>query len=152
MKKLILVSLILLSSQMAMAVNWVEMPSDGRNGRIMIDVDSVKKHYFSHKSKRFYLTAWIKRIYPNIQIASNGKSYNISREFMYFDCENRKSMLGEIINYYNSDNQAVESGRFYVNTTSSSDWGNVVPETAGEARLHLACDAYEIGTKYGYQF
>ncbi len=152
MKKLILASLLLASSQMAMAVNWFENPSNPENPqKLFIDLDSIQKHQFGH-SQDFYITAWVKVIHPNNRVASNGQIYNTLTILSYFDCKNRKIADEEFIGYYNDNRNAVSYEKYNINKYSSASWTNVVPNTMGEALFYMGCDAYEIGTKHGFQF
>lgn len=152
MKKLMLASFLLSFCQMAMAVNWFANPNNPDNAmQIFIDLDSVQKHHFKNK-KDFYLTAWIKTVSQNDRVASNGQLYNTVTVFTYFDCKNRKTADEEILGYYRNYTNAVSYEKYNVNKTSSATWRRVAPNTMSEALLHMACDAYEIGSKYGYQF
>ena len=152
MKKIILMTLLLASSQMAMAVNWFENPSNPQNPqKLFIDLDSVQKHQFSN-SRDYYITAWVKVIHPNNRVASNGQVYNTLTIFSYFDCKNRKMTDEELIGYYDSNRNAVSYEKYNINKHSSANWTNVAPNTMGEALFYMGCDAYEIGTKYGYKF
>lgn len=45
MKKLVLAGLLFVSNQMAVAVNWVENPSNVGNGTMFVDIDSIKKQF-----------------------------------------------------------------------------------------------------------
>lgn len=65
MKKLILAGLILASSQMVMAVNWVDtgVINQINGSRSYIDVDSVKIHRFDGSNKK-YITFWHKKNLP----------------------------------------------------------------------------------------
>lgn len=152
MRKFILVGLILISSQMVMAVNWFENPSNPNNPqKLFIDLDSIQKHQFSN-GRDHYLTAWVKVVYPNNKFASNGQPYNTLTIFKYLDCKNRKMADEEFIGYYGNNRNAVSYEKYNINKNSSSSWTRVVPNSMGEALFYMGCDAYKIGTKYGYQF
>lgn len=66
MKKLILLGLLLSSSQVAMAVNWVNTGVTGEQKQIIwIDIDSISGYYFNNYDKNnYYVTAWLKFDYP----------------------------------------------------------------------------------------
>lgn len=150
MKKLVLASLILASSQMAVAVNWVENPSNVGNGTMFIDIDSIKKHYFPN-NKGFYLTAWIRNVSPIVKYV-DGKPYNIKHIFMYIDCNNEKSSFEEIVGYYNNNINPVAHERYNVIKHSSDSWSRFPPTTLGAEEIKAVCNAYQIGLQYGYQF
>lgn len=152
MKKLVLASLFLAVSQMTMAVNWFENPSNPQNPqKLFIDLDSVQKHQFSN-SRDYYITAWVKVIHPNNRVAYNGQVYNTLSIFSYFDCKNRKMADEIFLGYYGNNRNVVSYEKYNINKNSSENWTKVAPNTMGEALFHMGCDAYEIGTKYGYQF
>ena len=71
MKKLILLSLLLASNQMAIAANWIPSQSSSVQHKetTHIDWDSIKGYYFnSYDKNNYYVNAWVKR---TIQLLKN---------------------------------------------------------------------------------
>lgn len=142
MKKLIFTSLLLVSSQMAMAVNWVDtgVISQIDGGRTFVDVDSVRVHYFNG-SKNKYITFWRKKIYPNAQIW-NGKYYVDSTTFRYFDCQNKKFNFSDTY-YFNSQGVTVHQENTVIDTRSSNNWYRSPPNSVGDLEMQQVCSYFK---------
>ncbi len=142
MKKLILASLILTSSQMVMAVNWVDtgVINQINGSKSYIDVDSVKTHRFDGSNKK-YITFWHKQIYPNVQ-KWNNKYYIDSTTFKYFDCQNERLNFSDIY-YFNSQNIMVHQETAIIDTSSSKSWYGVPPNSVGDLEMKQICTYFK---------
>lgn len=141
MKKLMLASLILASSQMARAVNWVDtgVINQVNGSRSFVDVDSVKVYKFS-QSKGKYITFWHKKIYPNMQFW-NGKSYIDVTKFMYYDCQNRKYNFDDLI-HFDVNGIPSHQAKAFVGIGSSNTWYNSPPNSVGDLELTQICNYF----------
>lgn len=145
MKKLILAGLILTSSQMAMAVNWIDTGIIGGEdkGKNYIDWDTLHGNYFNNYNKNsYYVTAWVKTNYPVAQKLRDGRLYKERRELWYIDCQNRKTITGDAAVYNAS--KLVFSASHYVPVFSSDNWNKVIPDTVGEGLMKSICDFYSL--------
>lgn len=142
MKKLILVSLLLASSQMAMAVNWIDtgVINQVNGSRSFVDVDSVKVYNFG-ETKQKYITFWHKKIYPNTQIW-NGKYYIDITKFMYFDCQNKKFNF-DFLGHYDANGNLNHQERAFVDTSSSNTWYNSPPNSVGDLEINQVCNYFK---------
>lgn len=145
MKKLMLLSLFLVSSQVAMAVNWVLLGIGEANGeKIYTDYDSIKSYYFNNKSDN-YITVWTKTEYQTDRLSNNNQPYRTKLTLDYLDCKNQKWDFSYVI-YHNKNGKVVDYTEKYVDTNSSSGWKIVVPETLGQLRLNWTC--FDYNNKY----
>lgn len=153
MKKLILASVILASSQMAMAANWVPtgVSSNIDKETIEIDFDSISAYYFnSYDKSSYYVTAWIKMNYPTAQKLKDGKLYRQTKELWYVDCLGKRITWGDMAGYTSNGNLVWSDQNSYVSTYSSSNWNRVIPDTVGDGLAKFICLAYDIKTNPNY--
>lgn len=153
MKKLILAGLILASSQMAMAANWVPtgVNSNINKETIEIDFDSISAYYFnSYDKSSYYVTAWIKINYPTDQKLKDGKLYRQTKELSYVDCLGKRITRGDVAVYTSNGNLVWSDQNSYVSTYSSSNWDRVIPDTVGDGLAKFICLAYDIKTNPNY--
>lgn len=152
MKKLILVGLILVSSQMAVAVNWVNAYASSVDGNetTYVDLDSIQGFYFnSYDKSGYYVTAWVKKIYPTAQKLHNGKLYREEKSFWYVDCLNNKFNIEEAI-YHTSTGRFVDSQKVYISKYSSDNWDRISPDSIGHSISNAICIGYNIKTNPNY--
>lgn len=149
MKKLMLASLILASSQMAMAVNWVPLQyANVYKDNYYIDFDSVRGNYFNiHDKSNFYVTAWTKTVYSEYLTFPNGKQYNRLVALEYIDCIRDRATISEIHRYSISGN-SVGSTKTDINIQSSDSWDKIIPDTAGYALAKEICSIYQFKQFY----
>ncbi|ELA08058.1 hypothetical protein MOMA_05841 [Moraxella macacae 0408225] len=152
MKKLMLASLLLISSQMTMAADWALVGTGMAGKKISIDNDSIQGYYFNGYDKdKYYVTAWVKYNYPKLQTIPSGKSkgkkYKEDRSFWYADCLNNKHNIGEI-HYYSVSGAVVHSEKYYVSTSSSDSWERIIPDTVGEKITERMCAIYQLKQSY----
>lgn len=144
MKKLILLSLLLASNQMAMAANWIPSQSSSTEHKetTHIDWDSIKGYYFnSYDKNNYYVNAWVKKNYPTAQRLTNGKLYREEKLFLYVDCLNQKMQISEI-HFHTSTGSYVGGQTNYVSNYSSSNWDRIVPGSVGETIATEICSMY----------
>ena len=134
MKKLILLSLLLASNQMAMAANWIPSQSSSVQHKetTHIDWDSIKGYYFNSYDKNNYSTA---------QKLTNGKLYREEKSFWYVDCLNQKMQISES-HFHTSTGEYVGSQTDYISNYSSSNWNRIVPGSVGETIATDICLYY----------
>lgn len=145
MKKLVLVSLLLAVSQMAVGANWVLLGISEEEGeKIYTDYDSIKPYYFNNKSD-YYITVWTKTEYQTDRIFNNNQYYRTKLTLDYLDCKNQKWDFSHII-YHNKNGGVVTSTEKYVDINSSNSWKITAPETVGQLRLDWVC--YDYKRKY----
>lgn len=152
MKKLILASLILASSQMAMAVNWINAYSSSAEGNetTYIDFDSIQGYHFNNYDKtNYYVTSWVKKVYPTAQKLNNGKLYREEKSYWYVDCLNKKIILEESI-YYTSTGKFVGNQKDYISKYSSDNWHRVAPDSVGHTISNVICIGYYVKTNPNY--
>lgn len=144
MKKLILVGLILVSSQMAVGANWVLSSSNTINQTTYIDFDSIKGHYFDNGGRsKYYVTAWQRTLYHKDQRLSDGSYYNWDQALWYIDCIDEKWQIGDVVYYKDSD--VIWSGKVsYFSTYSSSNWNKAIPDTVAEQMIKEVCSLYQL--------
>ncbi|OBX84032.1 surface-adhesin E family protein [Moraxella nonliquefaciens] len=150
MKKLILLGLLLSSSQVAMAVNWVNTGVTGEQKQIIwIDIDSISGYYFNNYDKNnYYVTAWLKFDYPTSQKLRDGRSYHQVKELWYFDCLAGKSNYGDVVFYASNGNLVVSGKNNHLSTYSSSNWDRIVPDTVADGLSKTTCNFYNIKSAY----
>lgn len=150
MKKLMLAGLILASSQMAVAVNWVStgVSSDVHKETNQVDYDSISAYHFnSYDKDSYYVTAWVKTDYPTAQKLNNGKLYRQVKGLWYVDCLGKRMTWGDTV-YYASNGNLVDSYQnSYINTYSSSNWNRAIPDSIGETVSKFICLAYDVKSK-----
>lgn len=162
MKKLILASLILASSQMAMAANWVYIGQDiktlidiKQNGEIVygtsdvyIDKDSIM--FKAMPDGRPYISVWGKTIYKEPFVARIGKSvYHVYqfKSISYYDCKNKTWDSG-YIGAYDKDGNIIPDNNLtftIMNTKRLKDnfipnnWLRIIPDTQLERTFNSVC-------------
>lgn len=152
MKKLMLAGLILASSQMAMAVNWINAYSSSVEGNetTYVDFDSIQRFYFnSYDKTNYYVTAWVKKEYPTAQKLNNGKSYRQEKTYWYVDCLSHKYAIEQAV-YHTSAGKLVDTQKDYVSTHSSGNWLRVVPDSVGHTISNAICIGYNVKTNPNY--
>lgn len=151
MKKLILASLILASSQYALSATWVPtgISSNVNKETIEIDFDSISAYYFnSYDKSSYYVTAWLKFDYPTTQKLRDGRLYRQTKELWYVDCLGKRIVRGDTAVYTNNGNLVWSNQNSYVSTYSSSNWDKVIPDTVGDGLLKTVCNFYYIKSTY----
>lgn len=145
MKKFILASLILASSQVAMAANWVNSYASSIEDKetTYIDFDSIQGYYFNNYDKtNYYVTAWVKSIFNSDKILVNhGGKYRKRVDLWYIDCINKKATQSDMI-FYNNSGKLIFNGSMPVDTYSSSHWNKIVPGSIGEQLAKEICSIY----------
>lgn len=141
MKKLILASLILVSSQMAMAVNWIDvgLSSKRDNEKTYIDLDTFGAVKIN---QNIYVSAWVKQDYPVLRRLPDGRVYSSETTLNYFDCDYRKWLIVEQYRYYNGG--VIWSAKTQHSLFSSQNWDTAIPNSIGEALLEEVCTSYSI--------
>lgn len=152
MKKFILASLILASSQMAVAVYWINAYAGSAEHKetTYIDLDSIQGFYFNSYDKNgYYVTAWVKKVYPTAQKLNNGKLYREEKSYWYVDCLNHKFTVEEAI-YHTSKGKFVGSQKDYISKYSSDNWSRIVPDSVGHTISNAICIVYDVKTNPNY--
>lgn len=146
MKKLVLASLILVSSQMAVGANWVLSQASSKDDReiVHIDFDSVQGYYFNGYDKNnYYVTSWIKSDFSADKIlVSHGGKYRQRLDLWHIDCINKKTTTAHMV-FYDSLGKLVFNSNGYV-----TDWNRVVPGSIGEQIATEVCDIYQFKLSY----
>lgn len=161
MKKLILASILLASSQVAMAVNWVYIGQNNRSflgtnqnremvygtSHSYIDKDSVLIKKIPNGSP--YISVWINTRYPKPFLGIQGyemEAYQF-KSLIYFDCNNRSVATGYMSAYDknghlitpNSLDFIVRNNNLLKSDFVPNDWKKVVPDTITERKLNTVC-------------
>lgn len=146
MKKLVLASLFLAVSQMAVAVNWVNANANSvaNNETNYIDFDSIQGYYFNNSDKvNYYITAWVKAVYPKLQtLEESGNKYKESVHLYYIDC-NRNKVFNSEVHFYNASGIAVNGAKRHINTYSSDSWDKIIPGTVNYYLTKNICSMYQ---------
>ena len=145
MKKLILIGVLLASSQIAMAVNWVDigLSSKKDNEKTYIDLDTFGA---VNINQNIYVSAWVKQVYPSVQRLTDGRIFSSEVTLNYFDCINRKSLIVEQYRYHNG--AAIWFAKTQQTLFSSQTWDNAIPNSIGGALLDEVCTSYYIMNKH----
>lgn len=136
MKKIILMVLLLTSSQVVMAVNWVYVGNTSKLN-LYIDYDSATLKNFDG-GRGNYINAWVKAKYNQAQKLSNNSYYWENTMLGYYDCKNNKYNGNNVIWYDKAGNVVLQINP-YVSTNSSNNWDLALPDSAGLAQLRLVC-------------
>lgn len=161
MKKLILLGLLLSSSQIAMAVNWVYIGQNNRsllgmsqNGEIVygtyhsyIDKDSVLIKKMPNGNP--YISVWTNTRYPKLFLGIQGyemEAYQF-KSLIYFDCNNRSVATGYMSAYDKGGNLITPNSLDFIMRNNNrlksdfipNDWEKVVPDTITERELNTVC-------------
>ena len=139
MKKIILMVLLLTSSQMAMAVNWIDvkLSSKKNNEKTYIDLDTFGAVSIGQKT---YISAWVKQDYPKIKKLNDGKLFSSEVTLNYFDCVARKFIIVEQYRYHNGI--MIWSAKNNSSLYSSQYWDSAIPNSVGGALLDEVCTSY----------
>lgn len=159
MKKLILASILLASSQVAMAVNWVYIGQNNKtvlnikqNGEVTYGISDVyidKDSILIKKTAdgRPYISAWENTRYRTPFIATGQNIYQF-KQIIYFDCNNKNWDSGYISAYDMNENTIIHNNNwdFIINNTKKLDdnfipnnWRRVIPDTQMEKTFNTIC-------------
>ncbi|MFB2539524.1 MULTISPECIES: surface-adhesin E family protein [unclassified Acinetobacter] len=146
--KMMLASLALVFSQVALAENWVYVDTfEGE--KMYLDHDRVKQISFdSYELKQglkqglskdnSYRSVWFKTAFddePNS--TADTKNYHIENSF--YDCERKRYELNTVETFENHQSTFKTQP---ITTPSSSDaWEKVIPNTLGDTMFKVACRA-----------
>lgn len=151
MKKLMLASLILASSQYALSAIWIPTGIRSAVDKEVneVDIESVSAYYFnSYDKNSYYITAWVKTDYPTAKKLNDGRLYKQVKQLWYVDCLGKRISMGDIA-YYNGNGNLVWSNQnSYVSTYSSSNWDKVIPDTVGDGLSKAICNFYDFKSTY----
>lgn len=139
MKKLILASLILVSSQMAMAANWVYV-GENANSHVYIDKDSLTVNQFPNGQK--YITTWSRVDHKSLQKIEPNLIYSQHQAFEYYDCINKKWSHDFVTAYDTMGRVVIRDNIQKTNLHSSNNWERLPPASIGHSALILACSAF----------
>lgn len=166
MKKLMLASLFLVVSQIAMAVNWVYIGQDNRSflgmtqnnemvyGTIhsYIDKDSILIKKIPNGSP--YISVWVNTRYqkPFFGIPRDEMEVYQFKSIIYFDCNKRSVATGYMSAYDknghlitpNSLDFIIRNNDMLKSDFVPNDWKRVVPDTITEKELNTVCSWIKI--------
>lgn len=166
MKKLILAGLILVSSQMAMAVNWIYIGQVNKgflginqNKEMIygtyhsyIDKDSVLIKKIPNGSP--YISVWVNARYPKPFLGVPGyemEAYQF-KFLIYFDSSNRSVATGYMSAYDKNGHLITPNSLYFIIRNNDmlksdfipNDWKIVVPDTINEKELNTVCSWVKI--------
>jgi carbonic anhydrase len=128
MRKNVVVYLLLLISNMAVANTWVTLHQDA-NAKLLLDKQSILQ-------KDQLTRAWVKVEYksPQINIDSADKAYNLSKLLWYFDCGAQKSATSQVFQYM--DDESVYSAAIDI---KGAEFIVPVPESDLDIAMRFVC-------------
>lgn len=128
MHKNVVVFLLLLISNMAVANTWVTLHQDA-NAKLLLDKQSILQ-------KDQLTRAWVKVEYktPQVNIDSADKAYNLSKLLWYFDCGAQKSATSQVFQYMNAE--AVYSAAIDI---KGAEFIVPVPESDLDIAMRFVC-------------
>lgn len=138
MKKLLAVALATMMTQQAMATNWYLIGEENAYGsKAYLDLDSIQQDHLTNGTP--VMTAWIQMELKQAQDAGDGKKYWSSKEFRYFDCRARKSVIEYGITYDKQGRVVWSVNHPLFSRYSSANWERVIPDSTGETVLNIVC-------------
>ncbi len=148
MKRLLLIGVLLLNSQMVMALPtyWLDInvSSIDHGEQTSIDYTNLTAYYFnSYDKNNYYVTTWVQKFYLTDQRLANGKTYHNEKSFWYVDCNTEKYTIGDIA-YYDRTGKFVGSSTSYVYTYSSNGWARAIPNSIGHGIGDAICTHYQL--------
>jgi hypothetical protein len=129
------VAFLLAASSVAGADDWRQIVaadlSHGTMVRILLDVDSVK-------ARHGVLSAWVKVLYSAPQHLTGGKSFRSQYSLWGFNCTDEQGTTLAYTQYEGADGTG-DVLRTEQTPATQLQWTDVMPETAMQLALQLAC-------------
>lgn len=143
MKRIFAFCYLLLVSQMAMAVNWVntDIHTIDNSFTYYVDYDSIVLNKFQSNTERYYLSAWVKgqSNKPNI-IRGTNIYFTEVQTYEHFDCINKKRDID--VGIWRNNGKVVYSEKLNPYIYSSQSWERVSPDSMSGLLLNFLCSQH----------
>lgn len=144
MKRFFAFCCLLLVSQMAMAVNWVntDIHTIDNSFTYYVDYDSIVLNKFQSNTERYYLSAWVKgqSNKPNI-IRGTNIYFTEVQTYEHFDCINKKRDID--VGIWRNNGKVVYSEKLNTSNYSSQYWERPSPDSMSGLLLNFLCSQYQ---------
>lgn len=132
MRRLVLLSLLLLFACPTLASQWKEVSFESDGCVWYVDQESVRR-------RDSYVVAWVMQTCSKYQSLSRNRHYLSMKQFYYFDCSQRTATPTQQITYpaQFGEGEPVESLDRQLDKTAFFD---MAPDTSGERILKHSCE------------